>query len=548
MKKLLFFIIITCALNSFAQEVDIKWSKPVQSTMSKGTWGAACSPIGKYLYLYKRIEFESQIKDRFSLSGYEPWTMGETFSLFDTETLEELKVVEWKDALKSLENSRAYKSYSFRQGFIGEEEILWVLEKNKTKNDETIALFRCDAEGKPLQSPVDVHTIVGTKLGGGVTKTLVKQHIPTGRILLLNQVEGSQGNIKVKYKLLGPSYDVLDIGEMELPFAWNKFDQHTDSRFKWTDDDYLIMSIPVKEEIQGTGRRPLEVFSHLIYVYSIKERTGVNFLLKMEDRKFSSIQVKTSDGEIKVWGCYAMKDENGESREITGMFNGKLDIPTGEFKDVKFSPFSPEFYERFKNANAGKKLDNQKDYELSHHVTGVDIINIVERGEEVIMICSIQNNLVFSFLRGDQIATHNRDIFTIVFNKYNEMEKISSIKRFSRKKWVHEGRDVLATPLSNGRWFMIYNNEIELTNIDDEYRVEDENIKLNTKQVHYAIMQPNGDLIPGKIAIDNSQSAADRQLKHRNYFFIHKDNIYLTGQYGEGKGKYFALGKLVVKE
>lgn len=547
MKNLLVFVVYLFAINTLAQDLDIKWSKPVKSKFNKFTDLGVLTPEGKYLYIHRSPEFPGRITNGFGLiePGEYPWLADEDFVLYDPETLEEINQTNWKNALKELPDYKQYKGYKLKRCFGNKNEITWVLKKSKTINDETVAIFKTDPEGKAIGKPTEVHTMQGLKPGGGALGTSFKFEEQTGKILLLNEVEGSQGNIKLKLKLLGPTNDILDVGEMELPFEWDRMNPGTRGDFVW-EDNYVVYSEPVKEKIGGTKWKPVELFSHLISIYSFKDGVGRNFLLKMEDRTFSSIEVKTSNDEVSVWACYAMKDENDESKEITGLFNAKLDFATGEFMDVKFIPFSPEFYDRFKNVHAGKTFEKRVDAEIAHHVTGIKIVDVYERGEDLVFLCYIQKEIVYPHGSTERRVMHNRDIFSIVLNKYNEMEKISSFERttiyYSRES------DILVAPLSGGRKLILYDNDYVRVETESDIDIKPNEALPKLNEITYAIMHPDGEFSHGKIEIDNSQNPAELQLKHRNYFFKFNDNVYVQGEYGEKEKKIFALGKFIEKQ
>jgi hypothetical protein len=504
---------------------------------------------GKYLLLAKYHDLELVSSDDFISRGTSLVGRTEGISVFDPVSLKEVSLINWCNGEDPICKRPEFKGYKLIDLLINEKTMLGVLKKNDSKDDETIALFERELDGKLVSSPVEVHKVMGVNLGGGVTRTVVMRQERTGNIVLLNETEGTEGSIKVKYKLLSPSFEVLDVGDFELPFIWDKFNQYGQTSYKWMDDNYLTLSKPVKQEIQGTGRRPKEVFFHLINVFSFSDRIGRNFILKSDDRRYFSVQVKADDGAISVWGSYSMNDENGENKELHGLFKTKLDVRTGDYYDTSHIPFSQEFYASFKNERAGQTLKHAEAPELSHYVTGLDIIEIIESGEEQILVCTIQNNLVQESLNKYMIYSLNRHIVSIVINKYNELDRYYAVDRIARYDGAHSYRDVHVTPMSEGRHLIVFPSNAVKTEYDKLDRPELKEEEVAEAEIEYAIMQRNGDLTSGKITLNTPETPSSERLIRSNRFIKHNDQLYIMGKYGDGKKRrIFALGRFVEKE
>lgn len=548
MKKIFFFGLLLLSSLSYAQSVDVKWSLPVAEKKKQVGYSDFVEGEGKYLYTYCVMGRTGYTQNETMLVSSTVYYANDGVVAYDRESLKEVAVMDFSDEKSSLKKLPQFKDYSLLAAFPTNDKVVVFLRKSERSGEETIAVADFTPELKPNGNPRIVHEVKTPRVKI-VTATRVFRNKSTGSFVLVNETQGEQGNIVLRYKSLDADYVLGESGDVNLPFVWDGGFNAKKRDFQLTADNYLILNADAKEENPNAPRRKRWMYFRVFTIISMNDGSYGNYTLKSDERKYSGIDIETKNGKASLLGFYSNTNEEGENPVLNGFFSSTLDLASGEFQNTVTTDFDDDFYVNFKNHYPDKVKGSAKDNPY-HYVNGMRIEKRVINGDKTILICHVQNNEKIKYSSGNElIHCVNRGVVTFVLNGAMKMEKYHILPRVSRYDFLHNVDDMEVAVQPDGSCLIVFSANADLKEVNKEGKPEKKEEKLVDTEVHYAIMNSQGELEGGKFVCNASTLKTDQKcMLYPEQFKENGGKMYIFGSYGAGAPNLqMAVGRISLK-
>ncbi len=547
MKNLLFLFLVFLSTKSYSQLVDVTWSTAGGNQKNKSGYSEVIEGDGKYLYT-------STIFDEigYTLYGTEGIKKDIThldnmLVAYDIETLTEVASVKIGGDQSLLSGNPDFKNYTLSKALALKDKVIIFVRSYNKDGGQIIAVVETTPEFKLLGKPRIVHeTRTPQKYSRFETDILFNPQ--TGGFVFINEYEGQQKNILMEYKTLSADYSIVDVGSVDLPFAWDAGWNRKGREYKILGNDYLVLNANVKEEVPKAPRKKRWIFYSVFTIVSLSENTHGTYTLKSDERKYSGIHMQASNGVISILGFYSNTNDEGENLYLNGFFSTNLDVKTGEFINTATSDFDNDFLMSFKN-HYPDKIKGRKEAPFTY-VNGIKIEKRLESGDKTILVCYVQNNEIIKYSNGNELPhCVNRGVFTLVLNSGMQLEKYHVLPRVSRYDFIHNVDDVEVAPLGNGSYVIAYSSNADLKEVNNEGKPDMREEEEYEKDLYYAVMNASGELQAGKIYCDSNILKTDKKFKFLpNQFRERGDKLYVFGVITNSKkDKQVVLGRFTEK-
>ena len=550
MKNYLLIVSLFLGIKSFSQYADIKWSAPSTEKKDHIGYSKVISGDGKYLYT-STIANESgyTIHNAVGASAYLKFR-DNTIVAYDRETMTKTATITIDGDNKSISGSPEFKNFLLLKAFVSEEKVVLFIDKNIDISTKRIAVVELTPELKPIGNPRVVHEIKVPRDKFSAEDPDIIKNQNTGAYVIVVESQGKQENILMSYKTLSPDFSIGDVGEMDLPLAWDAGLNKKAREYLFLGEDHLVLNANVKEEVPNAPWKKRWLFYSIFTVVTLSKGEGGTYMLKSDEMKYSGINMEIKNGMASILGFYSNTDDEGDNPVINGFFSSTLDIKAGEFKNTVTSEFDYDFYSNFKNYYP-EKTKSKKKVIPNHYVNEIRIEKRIRKGNKTILVCCVQNNEVIRYSNGNELPhCVNRGVISFVLNETFQVEKFSVIPRVSRYDFIHKVDDMEVAPLDGDSYIIVYSSNADLKEVNKEGKPDMKEEEVYENELYYAVMNEAGDLTEGKIALNNvSSNTKDKKFDLLpNEFRESGGKLYVFGTLNSGKKDVqILIGEMIAK-
>lgn len=503
--------VLLLTVSSFAQQLDFQWGPKV--TYDSKINGFFDQVIGSN---------ETTIFTYWTDGGASKKLKGEKLVAINKETLKTTKEFPIDGFKGGVLDTPAMKDWNYNGAEVFTDKIILFFSLYD-KNLERLGALVLDHNLKQEGSFKVIHeALVDLKKGTGTSSVIVSNSKYSDKILILNENQGNEQNVLVKYKMFNTNLDVIDMNQFDLPFEWNLKTRYSSvpyNNYSMAEGDHIFIASNTKEQIGGTEKRPEYRYFSLFTVVDLNTAAYKSYALIEDNIEFSSSKFRIHNEKAIIEGFYKDMSVEEDKRRINGIFHLEMNVNTGTVSEVQKVAFDNAFYENFKDEDTptSARKAKKEDKRAKNLVDLMSLEKIIVGEDRTIMLCSLLYNGETTTCDGKgncrttQWCT-KRGIIAFTFDNSLNLLNYSVIPR-KAKYAGHNVYDVNASALSNSRYVVSFGSNYSTDEIDGQGKGTKTKKKDERESTwEYAILNSDGILEKRTMIINKPNTPKEEMI------------------------------------